>query len=383
MRYYPTTGRYFSLNPKPGRMQGPLSAGPSDTTAPTITAVSLVSQTYNPYLHRLCGISLKVEFSESMDEATGSGVTASLTIGGVSKTATYVGWIDGSLYLTYVLDGSEKGSISVSSPLVLASGTLKDVAGNNATLTFSPPDTSSLVALLRGVQYGSTFEQGADAQKVYGVARNITLSSAQARRGSSTGSDSADFAWGTNGAEFDGGDYASMAAWPFTFDHIDDPDDPWSWHVRFKRGTPSGNPEPFFCTHGGSGYGTYHFVQRIGGTDYLVSYSDSGGLLYSVGVGSFIAAGDWATVSVTCAGGAGGAMKAYLNGSQISTGTWQPPTDLGSALSASNILLFAGATDPGWIQSPGAVIRALYTANVTHDATEVADIHTFLSALAS
>lgn len=360
-------------------MQGPLSAGPSDTTAPTITAVSLVSQAYNPYLHRLCGIVLKVEFSEPMDEATGSGVTASLTIGGVSKTAVYVGWIDGSLYLTYVLDGSEKGSISVSSPLVLASGTLKDAAGNNCTLTFTPPDTSALVAVLRGVVWGSTFEQGADAQVIYAVARNITLSALTGQRGSSSGSDSADFAWGTQGAECDGGDYGNFASNPTAFDTID-VEDNWSWHVRFKRGTPSGNPEPFFSTTGAAGYGSYHFVQRIGGTDYLVSYTDSGGILYSVGVGSFIGAGEWATVSVTCAGTA---MKAYLNGTQIATGTWTKPTNKGSDGTASNIQVFSGADDPGWKQSPGAIMRALYTANVTHDATEVADIHTFLSALAS
>lgn len=343
-----------------------------DTTAPTITSVSLVSQTYNPYLHRLCGISLKVDFSEEMDTTTGYGVTASLTIGGVSKTATNSAFIGQSLYLFYIFDGSEKGSISVSSPLVLASGTLKDLAGNNCTLTFTPPDTSALIAVMRGVVWATDFSQGANAQVLYGAARNVTVSASTGQRGSTTGSDTEDPTWGADGAQFASDQRFVDIGSNGEFDFLGKPaSSAWSFHCRCKP-TWDGTSNGHILFENGANvrfwwaanYGEFSFYFTCNGTSHSIFYLGT--------------TTNFKTISVVADGA--GNVSFYVNGTFNSTIT---SANNSTSTAKANINYSPVYGAGSWIAARACTNRALYICNVAHDATEVANAHTFLSSLAS
>lgn len=113
-----------------------------DGIVPTILAVSPPSAgTY--YLGET--MDFDVSFSDSV-VVTGS-PAVSLTIGAASRLATYVsGSGTNTLRFRYtiVVGDTDTDGISVVSPLDLNSGTIRDVAGNNATLTFTQPDASGV-----------------------------------------------------------------------------------------------------------------------------------------------------------------------------------------------------------------------------------------------
>lgn len=68
-------------------------------------------------------------------------------VGGASRFATYSGGT-GTNTLTFTLSPQigdvDLDGVTVSSPILLNGGTIKDGAGNNATLTFTPPNTSGI-----------------------------------------------------------------------------------------------------------------------------------------------------------------------------------------------------------------------------------------------
>jgi len=111
------------------------SVTPADTTAPTVSGVN--SSTANGSYGVGSSISIQVTFSEVVTVAG----TPQLTIetGATDRTVNYVsGSGSDTLTFTYVVqagDNSADLNYIATSPLTLNSGTIKDAANNNATLT--------------------------------------------------------------------------------------------------------------------------------------------------------------------------------------------------------------------------------------------------------
>jgi hypothetical protein len=114
-----------------------------DGVAPTITSVSgPAAGTY------IVGQNLDftVVFSEAV-AVTGT-PRLQLTIGSTTRYATYVsGSGSASLLFRYTVQSGDLDSdgIAVASPIDLNGGTIKDVPGNDAVLTFTPPDTTTVL----------------------------------------------------------------------------------------------------------------------------------------------------------------------------------------------------------------------------------------------
>src|SRR5439155_18272977 len=74
-----------------------------------------------------------------------------LTLGSSSRTATYLsGSGTSALVFRYIVQSGPSGDndtdgIAAISPIGLNGGTIKDAAGNNAALTFTPPNTSAVL----------------------------------------------------------------------------------------------------------------------------------------------------------------------------------------------------------------------------------------------
>lgn len=90
-------------------------------------------------------IPLTVNLSENVT-VTGTPRIA-VDVGGTTRYADYTGG-SGSSTLTFTLSPQagdvDLDGITVTSPIQLNSGTIKDAAGNDATLTFTPPNTSGI-----------------------------------------------------------------------------------------------------------------------------------------------------------------------------------------------------------------------------------------------
>jgi hypothetical protein len=114
-----------------------------DGVAPTITSVSgPAAGTYIVGQH----LDFTVVFSEAV-VVTGT-PRLQLTIGSTTRFATYVsGSGSASLLFRYTVQSGDLDSdgIAVASPIDLNGGTIKDVPGNDAVLTFTPPDTSGVL----------------------------------------------------------------------------------------------------------------------------------------------------------------------------------------------------------------------------------------------
>jgi hypothetical protein len=89
-----------------------------------------------------------VNLSEAVTVNTGGGTPRiAVDVGGVTRYATYTsGSGTSALTFTYdaVLGDVDLDGVSVSSPIQLNGGTMKDAAGNDATLTFTAPNTSNV-----------------------------------------------------------------------------------------------------------------------------------------------------------------------------------------------------------------------------------------------
>jgi hypothetical protein len=89
-----------------------------------------------------------VQFSEAV-AVTGT-PRLQLTIGSATRYATYVSGAAPAralLVFRYTVQSGDLDSdgIAVASPIDLNGGTIKDVPGNDAVLTFTPPDTSGVL----------------------------------------------------------------------------------------------------------------------------------------------------------------------------------------------------------------------------------------------
>lgn len=351
-----------------------------DAVAPTITSVAKVSQSYDPYLFAPRGIVFRITFSEAMDTATGSGARVQMTIGSTTRYADYSGWEDSThmlcTYLTVAGDHDEDG-ITVVSPLVLSSGTLKDLAGNNCALTFSPPDLSALRVVLRGQVWGSSFDQGADAQLMYGVLNGTTTSAYTGNRGQTTGADSSDPTFENYGLSFDGGDYVTLPSDAAVADIVDTTST-WSVHLRVRRiANPNELPEHWYATYASSGaVGSFLTTYRTGGNDYVYAANvnnaaPNGYIVVAPGV---IPTAQWITFSIVANGTGANKITFYVDGVSIGTTSWQTIT--------RNVAPTIGisAAWPALIGN-GTRLRAISICNVAHSADEVAAAHAFLASL--
>lgn len=93
--------------------------------------------------------SLSIPFTVNLSEPVVVSGTPriALDVGGVSRFADYAsGSGTSTLTFTYTAQAGDLDldGVTVSSPIQLNGGTIKDVAGNNTTLTFSPPNTSGI-----------------------------------------------------------------------------------------------------------------------------------------------------------------------------------------------------------------------------------------------
>jgi hypothetical protein len=117
-----------------------------DGVAPTITSVTgPAAGTYIVGQH----LNFTVVFSEAVAVNTAGGTPRLvLTIGSTTRYATYVsGSGSASLLFRYTVQAGDLDSdgIAVASPIDLNGGTITDVPGNNAVLSFTPPNTSSVL----------------------------------------------------------------------------------------------------------------------------------------------------------------------------------------------------------------------------------------------
>jgi hypothetical protein len=142
-----------------------------DGVAPTITSVAgPAAGTY------IVGQNLdfSVQFSEAVVVNTAGGTPRLvLTIGSTTRYATYLsGTGSSTLIFRYTVQAGDEDTngIAVASPIDLNGGTIKDTNGNDAVLTFTPPDTSSV--LVDGVAPTITSVTG-PAAGTYIVGQNL------------------------------------------------------------------------------------------------------------------------------------------------------------------------------------------------------------------
>ena len=112
----------------------------------TIAAVALALLSFAPSpAHAALNIPITVNLSESIN-VTGTPQIA-VDVGGTPRYATYTSGT-GTNALTFTLSPQagdvDLDGVTVSSPIQLNGGTIKDTKGNNATLTFTPPNTANV-----------------------------------------------------------------------------------------------------------------------------------------------------------------------------------------------------------------------------------------------
>jgi hypothetical protein len=139
-----------------------------DGVAPTITSVT--GPAAGTYI-----VGQNLDFTVVFSEAVAVTGTPRLvlTIGSTTRYATYVsGSGSASLLFRYTVQSGDLDSdgIAVASPIDLNGGTIKDVPGNDAVLTFTPPDTSGV--LVDGVAPTITSVTG-PAAGTYIVGQNL------------------------------------------------------------------------------------------------------------------------------------------------------------------------------------------------------------------
>ncbi len=115
-----------------------------DTTAPNITGVTgPANATY--------GVNRNLDFTANFNEpvfVTGGTPTIALTIGATARSANYIsGGGSAALLFRYTVQAGESDSDGIvsTSPIQLNGALIRDLAGNNSALTFTPPVTTSVL----------------------------------------------------------------------------------------------------------------------------------------------------------------------------------------------------------------------------------------------
>lgn len=124
-------------------VSGGLSGAVPDATAPTIASVAVSSRADPAAL-----VALTVNMSEAVTvDTTGGTPRIGIDVGGVTRYASYAsGTGTSALSFSYqpVAGDLDLDGVTLISPLELNGGSIKDAEGNDATLTFAVPDTSSV-----------------------------------------------------------------------------------------------------------------------------------------------------------------------------------------------------------------------------------------------
>lgn len=350
-----------------------------DATAPTISTVVEVAQGYDPYLFVNRGLVLKATFSEPMDPLTGTGTRIAVNFGGTTKYCTFSSWSSTTeaLYV-YLLDGTEhdEDGLTVSSPIDLNGGTLKDVAGNDATLTFSAPSLSSFRVVLRGMVWGTDFTQGADAQKLYSAIGNTTITSDTGTLGSTTGSDAEDPSFENYGMSFGAGLYVKDIGSNGQFDRLGNTSLAWSIHfrVRIDVSVSGAYAQLFNCgnysTGGGGNFHGYTSAGNLG-----LTYENPGYASASWNAG--LSGAQWATFSFVCAGA--GSVKCYVNGALISAQS----VSVSAAANLKAEIQKANGLGAAWANGMPFRARCIAYCTVEHSADEVDAVHDYFAQMAN
>jgi hypothetical protein len=114
-----------------------------EATIPTISGVAPpTSGTYASGQN----LDFTTTFSEAVNVVTTGGTPyIALTIGGITKRAVYVsGGGSTALVFRYILASGDAGAIATGTSITMNGGTIKDSAGNSATLTFTAPTTTGI-----------------------------------------------------------------------------------------------------------------------------------------------------------------------------------------------------------------------------------------------
>jgi hypothetical protein len=167
MRFLITSFNYHKLNLSPATSLWKWQSRPlnniMDCFAPlaiTILAIMLVCFSYSAFA--ATSIPFTINLSEAVN-LTGTPRIA-IVVGGVTRYASYTsGSGTNTLVFTYTMVSGDVDldGVAVSSPIDLNGGTIKDIAGNNASLTFTPPNTSGVI-VNAAIPSGYSVAYGAD-----------------------------------------------------------------------------------------------------------------------------------------------------------------------------------------------------------------------------
>lgn len=356
------------------------TSGVGDSVAPTLTSVTASAGTYY-FVGRT--LTLTATFDEAVT-VTGTPRIA-VTIGSNTRYATYAsGTGTDTLTFTYTFvvgDTSAGSGFTATSPIDLNSGTIKDEAGNNATLTFSAPSMTSKRAVLRGVTWATDFEMPS-VPDLPGVVNGTTISAAVGVQGSTINSDTNDPTWiAGEGARFDGNDYFSSLPYDGGYADYVDTTTTWSLHTRFYLPTGASHSlwnssKPGESTQGTSflQYGANGKLYAYNANNHSSGGSDGGYLAPGIAVDASAA---YYTVSFVCSAAGAGGIKVYVNG--VQTGTITAATNTEQDEPA--VVQIGDRGSLGVSTSANVKTRLLAFSNVAHSADEVADMHAFAASL--
>lgn len=226
------------------------------------------------------------------------------------------------------------------------------------------------LAALRGLVWATDFTEGADAQVVYNTLEGDTIGTGTAIRGTTSGSEASDFAWGSAGAEWTDGD-ERVTSYPDTLDFIED--GVYSLHFRIYVSNTATDWPLFSSAESNWSKGT-NFCLYSGGEVYVITNYNLGFTYHCTPTTSWKTVG-WHSVSFTSDGTT---VRVYVDG--VAAGTMTGNT--GTTKQTDRTKVVSGYSSGfGTQPAGGAIMRAFLACNVEHDASEVADIHTLMAAL--
>lgn len=338
-----------------------------DAEAPSVSSVTCDSEDF--YFPGKT-ISATVVFTEAIT-VTG---TPRLTIS-VGVNTRYLTYSSGSgttslvFQYTFTSSDDDTTSLSISSPIDLNSGTLRDAAGNNASLVFSAPDLSGKTFGLRGLVFATDFTEGADSQKLYATLDGTQISVNTGRRGLTTGATSTDPSFVDSGASYDGGDYWTNL--PTDLDFIDTAGvytiyarvyvlSGWS-HVVYSSASVDWSK--------GTSFTLYPDGRVAAANQYSLGHT------YIMTPSTSWRTKGWHTVAWASDGTT---VTFYLDGQSVGTLTGHVGT---TAQTDRDLVQIGNCSGFGQTNVNGSRDRAFAACNVCHDSSEIAANSTYLASI--
>lgn len=359
------------------------STGPSDVTAPTITSVTASAGTYY-FVGRT--LTLTANFDEEVT-VTGTPRIA-LTIGAATRYATYAsgsGTTTLTFTYTFVVGDTDTDGFAATSPIELNSGTIKDAAGNDATLTFSAPDMSAKRAVLRGVTWATDFELRS-VPDLEGKLSGTLIDSAVGVQGSTINSDTNDPFWiPDTGVRYDGNDYFSSVPYAGGKSDYLDSTTTWSFHRREYIGVGQ-HVVLFNSADAGMSSGMGSWALVYGGIGAWVYWVNANNISAGSGNGGYRCTGAWSgadhgyfTISIVSSAAGAGGIKVYIDG--VLYGTITGATAV-AVQTDPTIVTIGYSPNAGPIHTGvNNISRAQAFCNVAHTDAEVMANHLHLASL--